>query len=118
MGAIPRLFIAVVQAAGSDIGKPIGMESRLRFLPPSAERGKKKKRDEELSTYLNPSAGHTLPSKALQYQHPKPDLNLIYRKEPNNNNKKNPNNSVPLQQMMFYRSKDYEKNAFREQLNK
>jgi len=38
MGAIPRLFIAVAQAVGSDIGKPIEMESRLRFLPPSAER--------------------------------------------------------------------------------
>lgn len=35
MGAMPRLFMAVAQAVGSDIGNPIRMESRLRFLPPS-----------------------------------------------------------------------------------
>lgn len=38
MGAMPRLFMAVAQAVGSDIGNPIRMESRLRFLPPSVER--------------------------------------------------------------------------------
>lgn len=57
MGAIPRLFMAVAQAVGSDIGKPIGMESRLRF--PSAEA--KKKGDQELRAYLNSSMGHPLP---------------------------------------------------------
>lgn len=52
MGAIPRLFIAVAQAVGSDIGKPIGMESRLRFLPLSAERKKVMKSSVHILNFL------------------------------------------------------------------
>lgn len=69
MGAMPRLFMAVAQAVGSDIGNPIRMESRLRFLPPSVERNIKViKGLEQISA---------LPSEALQCQHPKPELNPL-----------------------------------------
>lgn len=38
IGAIPKLFIAVVQAVGSDMPKSIGGDSRFRFGMLSAER--------------------------------------------------------------------------------
>lgn len=69
MGAMPRLFMAVAQALGSDIGNPIGMDSRLRFLPPSVESNIKViKGLEKISA---------LPREALQCQHPKPELNPL-----------------------------------------
>jgi hypothetical protein len=37
-GAIPRLFIAVAHAVGSDIGSVIAVESTLRVLLLSAEK--------------------------------------------------------------------------------
>lgn len=40
IGVIPRLFMAVAQALGSDMGIPIWLESMVMFRIPSA--GKKK----------------------------------------------------------------------------
>lgn len=38
MGAIPRLFMAVAQALGSDIGMPIWLDSMVMLRIPSVER--------------------------------------------------------------------------------
>lgn len=51
MGGIPRLFMAVAQALGSDMGIVMELESIFMLQIPSAEREKKKK-DEPESTLL------------------------------------------------------------------
>lgn len=49
MGGIPRLFMAVAQGLGSDIGIVIELDSIVMLQMPSAEKKKKDQQEESVS---------------------------------------------------------------------